>query len=262
MRTCLVLSLLVTSVGSAAAQPLTIANVTLTRGLLGSNRDSTSLVAGDTLALAFDISGLTSDKEGRVRFSTQFQVEAADGKVQFVDTQEGDALGNVLGGPNMRHVVQVATALDQQPGNYVLKLTIIDRLAKAAAPTAKFEQRFSVKKPEFALVRLQWTADAAGKVPVGNVGTRGGQLFLQGVAIGYGLDKEQQGGFQVEMAVKDGGGKPVTAEFREIPKDTKFLPLRFDVPLNRSGQFTLTLKATDLATKATTSVSLPLRVLD
>jgi hypothetical protein len=56
--------------------------------------------------------------------------------------------------------------------------------------------------------------------------------------------------------------KPIKGEFRDIPPEATFLPIRYDLPLHRTGNFKLTLKATDLVTKKAATLIVPLTVLE
>ena len=256
-------------VSAATAQGLTVAGDQPTLGLLGPKRAAGALLPGDTYTLALDVAGLNTDAEGRFRYAVMLRLEDSAGKVLYLDTQDVGPLGNALAGGKIRHSVQIATALDQPPGDYTLKITAVDRGTKAgaAAPEASLQKKFSVQKPELGLVRPQITADEGGKVPAPPLGIRGQTLHYSVVVVGFEADKSGQGNLQVELSAQDERGqtlaaKPISAEFRDIPKETKYLPLRLDLPLTRAGQFKVQLKATDLVTKKSTMLTLPLKVLD
>ena len=251
---------------AAAGQGLSLENAQPTMGMHGPRRADAAYLPGDSVVWRFDIAGLAADAEGRVRFSVVTQVTAADGKPAFLDQQDIGPLGNPLGGGRFRHAVQAATGLDQPAGEYTLKVTVTDRGAKGA-PEAKLERKFTVKKGEFGLVRPQVTADPLGKLPAAPVGMVGQTLYCNVVAVGFEADKSQAANLTVELSVQDERGQPalgkaILAEFRDLPKETKYLPLRLDLPLTRAGTFRVTLKATDLTTKKTASVTLPLRAME
>lgn len=256
--------------GSAAVgQGLSASDPQLTMGVHGPKRTDASFLPGDAVTLRFDVAGLAPDSEGRVRFGVITRVEDAAGKALALDSQELGPIGLPFGAGKLRHSVSAPTPIDLPPGEYVLKVTLADRGAKAAAGgEAKLEKKFTVKKPDFGLVRPQVTADALGKTPVAPHGSLGQTLHFHVVAVGFEADKtSQSGNLTVELAVLDEKGqptgtKPIVVDLRDLPKETKFLPLRLDLPLTRAGSFRVQVKATDLATKKTAMLVLPLRAVD
>lgn len=261
MRWSLPLVLVFLGASAAAGQSLALLRERFTVGLHGPVRSAGSLIPGETLTLSFDLAGLTKDPDGRVAFSLLLKVDGPDGKTHFVDSQDVGPVALPLGGTSVRHQIQVATGLDQLSGEYTARLTVVDRASKPEKPAeAKLETRFKVGRPELALVRTQISADAGGKVPTAGVGMLGQTLFVHTVVVGFAPAATGLGNVQVELGLP-GGGKPLVVEFRDIPKDTKYLPLRFDLPLTQAGTARVTLRVTDLVSKKSASQELPIRVL-
>ena len=69
----------------------------------------------------------------------------------------------------------------------------------------------------------------------------------------------------MSVLTKDGSAtlpKPTSLSItKDIDEKDIGIPLRFMLPLNRSGDFTVELKATDKVTKATSRVAFPIKVL-
>jgi hypothetical protein len=69
------------------------------------------------------------------------------------------------------------------------------------------------------------------------------------------------------MVIKDENGKPtlekpLTGEIKQLEKPIPLLPLSFRVDLNRTGKFTIELTATDNLGKKSSTIKLPITVLD
>src|SRR5215213_8440061 len=84
----------------APAQPggLQLTNVRLTVGELGPARTSTKVLPGDVLFIAYDIDGLSVDKEGKAVYTMGMDVTDATNRTVFKqDPQPADkALNEVL----------------------------------------------------------------------------------------------------------------------------------------------------------------------
>lgn len=247
------------------SEALRIFNARPTLGLLGPAAASQAYLPGDTVTVTFDVTGLKLDSEGRCKFAMTIQVEDAQGKVCYVDSSESPTVGSLQNLSRVRHAAQVTLALDQPPGTYKMTLTVTDAQAKGKAT---YTHNFTVGQPGFGLVRTQMTADPNGRQPAACTGVVGQTLSISTVAVGFqfgGPTKEAS--LNVEMMLQGEGGKmitakPVKAEFRNIPSGTSYLPLRFDVPLQEAGKYTLVIKATDQVTSKTAMLTMPIRIVD
>lgn len=249
---------------AASADALRIDQLRPTLGLLGPALPADhTFVPGDVVTLTFDVSGLKLDSEGRCRFTTAVQVEDSQGKVCYVDTTESPTVGSLQNVNRLRQAVQVTLGLDQTPGKYKVTLTVTDTQSKAKT-TGTYH--FTVSKPAFSLVRTQMYADPTSRQPSACVGVVGQTLSISTVAVGFQFaSSNKEGHLSVEMELQGEGGKrltakPIQAEFPNIPSGTNYLPLRFDVPLQQAGKYTLVIRATDRVTSKTTTLTLPIRV--
>jgi hypothetical protein len=250
----------------AQAGKLELTNIRATYGLFGPTRPDFKILAGDVLQVVFDIGGLTPDDAGRLRFAAKMAViKITDGKEDAKPVYEEDlgelpAVVNVLGGGKVPHGVVVTTGLKQAPGQYRLKVTITDVNGKKEGA---FTRDFTVKEPEFALVRFQLSYDRYGQLPAPAVGVVGQTLYVNAVAVGYKPDpKDQQASLTFEMQVLDDGDKPVlakplTGEVKGMAVDTH-VPFRFELPVHRTGRYKIVLKTTDQVAKKTATLTVPL----
>jgi hypothetical protein len=246
---------------------LEVTNVRSTFGSLGSTRAELKVLPGEVVHLAFDVAGLQPDAGGRCRFETRLDVEQVKGGTAISvlkDADEARPFVALLGG-RTRHGIQVVTGLEQQPGNYRVKVTVADRNGKKETT---FTREFTVVPPDFGLVRFQMSYDRSGQMNAPCAGVVGQTLFANVVAVGFQRARaESQGSLNVELNLVDAqdrpvGAKPLTGEFKDIPADTTFIPLRFELPLQRAGQFKLVFKATDTVAKKTASAIIPLTVVE
>ncbi len=226
------------------------------------------LLPGDMLNLAFDIVGLQTDLEGRVKYATGLEIIGkVKGEEKSLFKQKvGETFQvNILGG-KARDSVHVKTGLDQAEGKYRVKVTIEDLIGKREA---SFEREFEVLASEFGLVRFQFSYDPGSQLPAPNQAIVGQMIYVHAVAIGMKRDaaKDNQAGVTVEMTVLDDQGKsitmkPLTGDFKNLTADVTYVPFRFDLPLQKAGTFKVVLKATDLVGKKSASLTIPLTVTE
>jgi hypothetical protein len=247
--------------GQAGGLALTDARVTY--GVLGPTRDNTKFLPGDSLFLTFTIDGITADADGKVRYKIGTEVSDAAGKVVFRQApQDRDAI-NTLGGNQLPAFAQVAVGQQQPAGAYSLKVTVTDL---ANQKSAALEQKFEVLRPDFGLARLSASGDPEGQVPTGLLCT-GQSLWIHGAVVGF-----QRGGaakqpnVTLELSVRDATGKATLAKplggtiNKDVPPKDTALPFQFLVSLNRPGQFTVQIKATDALAGKTVTQSFPMTV--
>jgi hypothetical protein len=252
------------SLAPGQAGKLTLTNARPTYGLLGAPRADTKLLPGDSFTLSFDIEGIKSDAEGKVKYSIAMEVTDAAGKVQFKQDPRDLEVTNSLGGSTMPAAATLQIGLDQKPGKYNVKVTVTDLATKASESlTGSYE----VLQPAFGLVRPTITHDSEGQHPAPIVSV-GQSVWINFAAVGFDRDKDKkQPHLKVELTVVDENGKPTLAKplvgevKDEIPDKVRALPMQFVLSLNRAGKFTVQVKATDSVSGKTATLSGPLTVM-
>jgi hypothetical protein len=258
---------------SQSASRLEVTNIRPTYGEFGPTRPDWKIPLADSLHVAFDINGLAGDANGRVRFRTTLEVENSKGEKLYRPDPQETGLVNIQGGGRVRQGIVVVTGLDQTPGTYRIKVTIGELGESDAKKEVKretsFTQDFTVLPVDFSIVRLQLAYDRLGQLPAPAAGGAGQSLFVNAIVVGFKTDpqKENQSAFQVEMSILDSADKPMAPKpdlvrSGPMPASVTNRAIRFDLPLMRGGQYKIALKATDLVSKKTASVAIPLVVVD
>jgi hypothetical protein len=244
---------------------LTLTNARVTYGELGTLRPDTKFLAGDIFFLGFDIDGIKVDENGRIKYSMGMDVVDKDNKAIFIQKPQEREDFLPLGGTKLPARAYVTVGADQAPGNYTCRVTVVDLATKT---TKTLEQSFEVIKPAFGIIQLFTSSDGKGEIPVPMVGVAGQTIFVHFAVIGFTRGaKEKQPDLLVEMSVLTKDGVPTLAKpasiaiNKEVEEKDLGIPLRFLLPLNRSGDFTVELKATDKVSKATSRVTFPIKVL-
>ncbi|MCS6851613.1 MAG: hypothetical protein NZ700_10655 [Gemmataceae bacterium] len=257
------------SLAPEQAGSLRLTNVRATYGMQGPIRTDNKILPGDAYFVAFDMENVRVDPMGRVLYTMGMEViDAKSGKVLFKqDPRDLEAL-NSLGGTTVPAFAHVTVGLDHPPGQFKLRVTVTDRVAKA---TQTLEQPFEVLKPDFGLVRLQLSAFSTDQTPerfsMPPIGAPGQIVWVNFALVGFGLDSNKKPNLAVEMTIVDAEtGKPTLSEpFRgaanqDIPENFRAVPMAFFVALNRPGKYTIRLKATDLISRKTSELSFPFTV--
>jgi len=242
---------------------LTLTGTRVTHGLLGPKRADTKLLPGDSLIVAFDIEGITSDDQGKVLYSISTEVMDAGNKMVHRQTPRDLEVVNALGGNKLPAYAQVDIGLQQPAGEYTLKVSVSDR---ASRKNQSFTQKFTVAPPGFGLVRVAASGDPEGLVPAGMLG-EGQSVWVNALVVGFGRDNTgKQPNVTLELRVLDENGKPtMTKPFsgavnKDVPANASTLPIQFHVALNRKGKFTVEVKATDLIANKSVTQTFPLTV--
>jgi hypothetical protein len=262
MRTLAALAFL--ALPAAAQAKLEIRDVQASHGQLGPERKSNEYVAGDEVFFRFTLAGVLTDADGRMR--CEMKLTVIDPKGKQIPLAESPLQGIVaLGGDAMPANASFEFDLGVLPGEYVLTVEVIDRLAKE---TASFQRKIICKPLEFALVRLRFHQDEAGKVPARIGGTVSQTLFVKFQAIGF--DRSQnEVDVEMEIVILDEAGKPVMPKpirrtlHNEKPAEVKTIDrinLSASLTLNRPGKFALRIVITDKQTKKKVSFEAPLQV--
>ncbi|MBY0527107.1 MAG: hypothetical protein K2R98_27175 [Gemmataceae bacterium] len=261
----------VAAMGMAPAQggKLDLTNVRPTYGVLGAARPDTKFLPGDVFFLAFDIENITVASDGRVLYGMGMEVTDGKGKVWFEQKPDDKIQAvNSLGSSKLPAFANVDIGLNMPAGIYTLKVTVIDRAVKPMA-TKDLNYKFEVVKSEFGLVRLTTFLDAKGETPAPMVGVPGQFIHVNFVAVGFTRDKgKKQPNILVEMRIIDDAtgkptlAKPFSGEVNEVDPKYQSVPMGFGVALNRPGNYTVELKATDVVdNKKTYILKFPLKVL-
>lgn len=252
------------SLAPAQAGGLQLSNVRTTFGVLGADRPDVKLLPGDTFFVAFDIEGLTVDpKTGKVQYSMGMEVTNSKGKPEFKQDPSNQETHNHLGGSRVPAFAHVDIGLDQPPGEYLMAVTVSDTVKKTSKTLS---QKFTVMPKDFGLVRLQVSN---GRFPVPPIGVPGQSLMLSFAAIGFQRDAaKKQPVIGVELRILDESGKPTLAQpitgnvDKDVPDNLPAVPMDFMLILNRSGKFTVELKATDQLSKKTSTLKFPIVVYE
>lgn len=247
---------------STAQTKLSLTNAKATYGELGTPRPDSKLLPGDVFFLSFDIEGIQVDKEGKVSYTMEMVVSDNAGKPIFKQqpVEKNDFLP--LGGTTLPARAYISINLDQGAGMYTCKVTVTDRATKSQASV---EKTFEVTKLDYGLVQVYTSWDPQGQLPAPQAGIVGQSIWVHFAVVGFGRTAAKQPDLTVEMVVLDKSGKPTLAQpssievNKNIDENDKGIPLRFMLPLNRTGEYTIELKATDKVSKKTSTVTLPFK---
>jgi hypothetical protein len=247
------------------AKELKITNVRETLSALGPVWLQPHLIPGTTYSLAFDIEGITIAADGKVLYSMGTEVTNAKGKMVFRREPRDLEAVAPLGGNRIPAFAQLDIGLDQQPGDYTLKITVTDRASKKSQSITKPVQ---LNAKEFGLVRVTASTDQEGAVPAAALGV-GQSLWVGAAVVGFARDKEsKRPHVRVSLRVLDEQGKPTLEKpfVGELGKDAHgnaiSLPAQFCLLLNRPGTFTVELQADDAAAGKTSRISFPISVVE
>ncbi len=243
---------------AAQAAPLEIKESRSTYGFLGPRRPDFKITPGDFLFVTFDLIGLKANPDGRIEFDSDMEVLDSKKASVYKKTLVKVEYANLMGGKTP-HTVSLPVSVASPPGDYALVVKVTDRVSKA---TATLNQPFTITKPDFALVSLQFSYDDGVRIPAPAVGAVGQVLFVNVSAVGYKRNENGLGEVEIEMSLLDAAGKPtakepLVAKIRSIPSGTDSVPIGFNLPVSQAGQFTVVLKATDKVAKASKSLSVP-----
>lgn len=257
---------LLTAMSFGQSAKLELSNIRGVYGQWGPPRKDLKVLPGELLYIAFDIGGLSTEKTGYLRFSSVMEVQDAKDKKPLYQKELGEVkFFNVLAGKKAQHIVEVPTTLATPPGKYLLKVTVTDLVGERES---SFTQQFEVMPLDFGFVRFQFTYDFAAQIRMPNVGTLGQVLYVNAGMVGFKYDakNDSKATITVEMTVLDEQGKPTAslppAEFKDIPADTQYWHVGFDLPINRTGRFKIVLKATDHVSKKTATLSIPFQAVE
>jgi hypothetical protein len=244
------------------SEKLSLENVRLLHGVPGLPRSEAKFIHGDSFYLAFDIKGVKADDEGKVNYSLLTEVNFK-GRLEFKHEAKNIEAIDSLGGGILPGFTQLNIGPDQPVGTYTVKVTAKDKKSNA---TATFSKDFELVKGDLGIVQVRTTADQAGTVPT-SVFATGESLWLNFGVVGFQRGASKQPNLKISLEIFDSNGKktvtktPVAEVNKDVPAETSVFPVQFYVALNRSGKFTLKLKATDTISGKIASLDLPLEVI-
>ncbi len=230
-------------------------------GLFGATRADNKFLPGDSLFMMFDIDGLGVDeKSGKVRYDTMMEVYAKN-SAKPVFTQPASPMEVLpsLGGTRVPATLNVSMGQNQKPGEYFVKLTVIDRVTKK---TKDYTYPFELIKPTFGLV---WVNAPAVAMPI--------QPYAASFAVvNMSLDGKKTPRTEITLRVLDEAtkkevAKPVVSVLRDVPEGfnlekDNLLPMQFPLSLNRPGRFIIEIEALDKLGGKKAHLRYPLNVLD
>ena len=265
MRTA-VLLIALAGVAFGQAGKLSLSNPRAGYGLLGPTRADMKYLPGDSVYVLFDIEGVAVDSTGKAQYSIGMEVADAKGKVLFKQEPRNLEAVNALGGNRLPAHAHLDIGMDQPPGDYSLKVTVVDRTSKSSQVLTR---NLQVLPKGFGIVRLRLTPDSEGQIPAPPVGAVGEALHVNCGVVGFERDKsKKQPHVTAELRVLDEGGKPTLPKpfqgviNQDVPEKASAVPVQFLLPLNRPGKFTIELKATDQLSKKSAQLAFPFTVVE
>jgi hypothetical protein len=260
------------SMAPGQAGDLQLSNLRTTFGRIGPTRTDKKFLPGDVYFLSFDIEGLKFDG-GNTHYSMKMDLLDPSGKPMFKSLEQETELFAIQGSGRVASDVHAVIQTDTKPGEYTLEVVATDLMTKK---TTMLTRKFEVGAKEFGIVRVGCFYDQGGQLgpfwPAPGLGAVGQVLYLHFGVTGFERDaKTKQPKLQLEMRMLDAEGKPtldkpVTGESptpdEPVPEQFSVVPLRFPMALTRKGKYTVELKATDLVSKKTATVTYPLEVVD
>jgi hypothetical protein len=247
----------------AQAGKLDLTNARPTYGVFGVTRPDTKYLPGDTFFLGYDIDNLKMTEVGVIYYGVATEVTDGKGKVVSKEdkAQAKITVVNHLGGNRLPASAYWSVPLDALPGEYTLKVTVIDRAAKASK---ELTHKFEVLPPAFGLVGLTTSYDPDDRLPSPMLGVPGQGINIHWGAVGFERDKvKKQPKLSFEIRTLDDGkptlGKPFIAEVTEVPDKMDYRG--FGMLLNRPGKFAVEISAVDSLTKKKATLKFPLTIL-
>jgi hypothetical protein len=152
-------------------------------------------------------------------------------------------------------------------GNYELAVTYKDLVS---GESDGFKKKFSVKPMEFALVKVRFSQDEAGKVPAKVGGFVSQTLYLKLQAVGFDRSRDEID-LEMDVRVLDKTGKPVApkgvragahSEDAAAVKAATHASFSGELTLNRPGDFVLRITVTDKHTGKAATFEAPMHVTE
>ncbi len=252
---------------------LQLTDARTTYGRLGPTRKDTKFLPGDVCFVTFTANGLTFDKKGNAKYSTQLELFEPSGKSKFKTTEVDKEVFSIQGGGQVTLDAYASIPTDMAAGKYTMKVTVTDL---GNNKKAELKHEFEVVEKDFGIVRLNCAYDIGGEYgpmfPSPGLGCVGQVLFLHFGITGFDRDmKSKQPALKLDLRMLDAEGKPTLAQpaTEGLPKTDQpvgekmsLVPLFFPLMLTKPGKYTVELTATDLNSKKTKTVTYPLTVAE
>jgi hypothetical protein len=258
-----VLSLLITG---TAASNFEVKDVQSTHGQFGPARKNEAYLPGDELYYGFTVAGAKLDKTSQINVEMSWKVTGPDGKEVAKDAIVLRAQ-LVLGGDSFPAKFSLPMSRDMVPGEYTVALELTDREARESA---SFERKFTLKPMEFGLVLVRTYHDPDGRAPAPGHKVAGETLFVRAAVVGFDHGKDEID-VDAEMILCSPDGKRISIqpirvlfheENAEKVKAATALNAKYQISLNRPGEFVVKIVCTDKHTKKTVEHEFPVRVTD
>jgi hypothetical protein len=264
------LALAALTLAPAQDGPLTISNDRVTFcGEFGPSRPNNRFLPGDTFYLAFDVDNLKMDMYGVVKYTMGMEVTNAAGQSIYKQPPVKNDMVLPLGGNKMPARGFVNLDVTTPPGTYSCRLTVTDMATNASK---SIDKTFEVLPAAFGMVSMFTSADDRGEIPAPLMGIPGQVLYLNFLVVGFGRKTDPTTGTKqpdlvTELRILDQNGKPTTeqpstlAYDKGVDEKLSSLEFKFRIPMNRSGVYTVEVKATCKVTDKTYKISFPLTVM-
>jgi hypothetical protein len=263
------------SMAPGQAGELQLSDARTTYGRLGPTRKDAKFLPGDVCFVTFTADGLKFDPKGNAKYSMQMELFDPAGKSKFKTTEEPKEVFSIQGGGKVALDAYASIPTDMAAGKYKMKIKVTD-MGVSPPKTAELTHEFEVAEKDFAIVRLNCAHDLGGPngpvFPSPGLGCVGEVLFLHFGLTGFDRDaKDKQPKLKLEIQMQDAEGKPTLPQAATeglpkaddpVPEQLSVVPLWFPLMLTKPGKYTVELKATDLITKKTKTVTYPLTVVE
>ena len=215
--------LLILILWTAPADALTLTNLRVITGPLGSVRKTTKFLPGDVIYLTLDARDVQAEeKTGFIKYQTKMEIFDSLGKRKFVRPSPIKELP-LLGGDRLPIDAFAILLPNQSAGNYQMKITVSDLIAKEDK-TLTFD--FEVLRKDFGII--QPIMPAVGFV---------GQDYKMGFAVvEMKRDKEELPNAKVTMNVENDIGRKVFKEDVELNIRELHNPVTLDIRKKNSGK--------------------------
>lgn len=264
MRWMLIAALSLNAVEPALGQ-LKIVDVFACYGPRGPERKSLEAVAGDRVFFGFGVEGVQTDAEGKFDCLMELEIRDAGGAVLLKQQQPlRDTLA--LGGGSFPASSNLQFGPESPPGDYTLKTTVTDKLAKRSA---SFERTVTCKKSELAITNLVLFQDKEGKLPSSGTVVLGQQLHFRLLAVGFDRTKPQlKQVMLVQTLDKEGrelAPKPIRVEVSvndaNVIATTPGVTFNGTLGMHRAGEFQIRLTLIDDVSERKTELLVPIKVV-
>jgi hypothetical protein len=245
---------------------LEVRDVQPAHGQLGPERDNLEYLPGDEVFFRFTVTGAKTDDQGRMAGEIRMTLTDAVGKVVLSHTAQVRQLLAFGGG---RVPAKAVLELGHQflPGTYELAVEFKDTISDESDG---FKKQFTVKPLEFALVKVRFAHDEAGKVPARVGGLVGQTLHLKVASVGFDRTRGEVD-LELEIRVLDKDKQPVAPQgVRAVVRNSDpatvkaatHVSFNGELTLTRPGDFVLRLVVTDKMTKKTVTFDSPRKVTE